>query len=417
MSDADVPPFISFLREAPDDGHVIFPDDYEDDRTNRMLNCLVRSCKTLRDVPFLKDRLIDLKLLSTTRALVQTVLIQHLQTPLSDNSVLEEFMSETPGSEICRFHLLVVTRGLCENIYSAEEAPGDLKKTETDTYVEGMIRKHDCMLLASEIHKYKFMFEHSMYLFECVKSAINFGTHNRIDSTTPVDKVQYEIIKEARANILVHLIGAGVYVAMLTVCFRNDRCVSLIAKFIQIMVRVNVKRLAWQIVYDQPNHPMNNALASIFQVPGNLVKLQTLLYNVFSARRVSTQAGTIGFCYGKMTQMINLCVKRDELSFSESEEFEASKWMIRNMEKLDNIMSNGAEHAFFVQEAIFLYTSMDTIDKLFQAGYMQRLVDNGVLGGLDNFVSLQTRWNAIPNNPHQWQILPDVPLGFAGMSP
>jgi len=88
------------------------------------------------------------------------------------------------------------------------------------------------------------------------------------------------------------------------------------------------------------------------------------------------------------------------------------------MEELDTIMSVGAEaEAAFVQETIFLYTSMDTIGKLFRGGYMQRLVDTGVWFNPGNFLSLQARWNAIPNNPHQWQILPNVPWDFAGMSP
>jgi len=235
---------------------------------------------------------------------------------------------------------------------------------------------------------------------------------------TRAEKVQHQRMQEGRANIRVLLIHAGVYVAMLAACFRNDRCVSLISKFLEIMVEDNVVTLHGDVVYDEPNHPVNNALASIFQVPGNLVKLLTLVYHVCFAPCTRMQANIIGFRYGKMAQMINLCFKWHELSFSESEEFEASKWMIRNIEQLDNIMYMDAEReAFFVQEAIFLYTSMDTIGKLFRAGYMQRLVNTGVWFSSDNFLSLQARWNAIPNNPHQWEILPDVPWAFAGMSP
>ena len=406
MSYVGVPPLISFLEDAPDDGNVIFSGDY-DDRTLRMINCLVRSSKTLRDFPVLKNILIDLKSLPSTKALVQAVLAEHLQTPLSDNSVLEEFLSKSPGLEICRFHLLHATRTFCAEIYFNHEAPGDLKKIETNTYVEGMLRKHDCVLLVSEIHKFKFMPENSIYLFECVKHAKgvlqNYESQNRTLRMTPVERVLEQKIVEGRTNILLHLIDAGIYVAMFSVCLRDDRNRRVLTKFFEVMDYGPNYCNGMCEVYDEPNHPVNNALISIFEIPGNLVKLQTLTYRACLPPCSSMNLFVLGTSYCCLIRMIFLCVNLHELSFSESEQFEASKWMICNLEQLED-MRDDSFQKHRVQHAICTHMNLDTIGKLFREGYIQRLVDIG-FDDDDIFQSLLARWNAIPNNLHPWMMI------------
>ena len=420
MGHIGVSPFISFLEEAPDDGNVIFRGDYEDDRTLRMINCLVRSSKTLRDMPILKNILLDLKSLPTIQALVQTVLAQHLQTPLSDNSVLEEFLSKPPGLEICRFHLLHATRTFCADICFDDEAPGDWKKIETNTYVEGMLRKQDCVLLVSEIHKYKFKPANSIYLFECVAHAKgvlkNYVPPNRLVLMTPVKRALEEKIAKKRADTLFHLIDAGVYAAMFLVCLRNDRNRRLINKFLDVMQYGPDYRPGIDIAYYEENHPVNNALISIFKIPGNLVKLQMLVYYACVPPCTSEELEDIYSSYCHVIRMIFLCVQLRELSFSDSDQFNASKWMIFNLEKMCDMRdySNLKQN---IQYAICTYMNLATIDMLFQEGYIQRLVDIG-FDNDDTFQYLMDRWNEIPNNTHPWtMVISEGKLLFLGVSP
>ena len=356
-------------------------------------------------MPVLKNILLDLKSLHTIRALVQTVLAQHLQTPLSDNSVLEEFLSKPPGLEICRFHLLHATRTFCADIYFNDEAPGDWKKIETNTYVEGMLRKQDCVLLVSEIHKYKFKPANSIYLFECVAHAKGV-----LKNYVPPNRY----IELAGLNL--YLIDAGVYAAMFSVCLRNDRNRRLINKFLDVMVYGPNYRSGMGVVYDEPNHPVNNALISIFEMPGNLVKLQSLLYYACQppCSHYELEDTYVGYC--QVIRMIFLCVNLHELSFSDWEQFEASKWMICNLEEMD-CMRDHSFQKYRVQDAICTHMNLDTIGKLFREGYIQRLVDIG-FDDDEILQSLLVRWNAIPNNLHPWtMVISEGEHSFLGLSP
>ena len=75
-----------------------------------------------------------------------------------------------------------------------------------------------------------------------------------------------------------------------------------------------------------------------------------------------------------LTQKIFECVENDVLSFSDLEQFEASKWMICNLEAMMHMTDDHyLEHR--VQAAICTHMNLDTTGKLYQEGYIRRLCE------------------------------------------
>jgi len=233
---------------------------------------------------------------------------------------------------------------------------------------------------------------------------------------TPVERALEEKIAEKRADTLFHLIDAGVYAAMFLVCLRNDRNRRLINKFLDVMQYGPDYRPGMQIAYYEENHPVNNALISIFKIPGNLVKLQMLAYYACAPPCTGEELEDIYSSYCHVIRMIFLCVQLRELSFSDSDQFNASKWMIFNLEKMQGMRDNSGQKQK-IQYAICTYMNLAIIDMLFQEGYIQRLVNIG-FDNDDTFQYLMGRWNAIPDNTHPWtMVISGGEHLFLGVSP
>jgi len=197
---------------------------------------------------------------------------------------------------------------------------------------------------------------------------------------------------------------------------RNDRNRRLINKFLDVMQYGPDYRPGIDIAYYEENHPVNNALISIFKIPGNLVKLQMLVYYACVPPCTSEELEDIYSSYCHVIRMIFLCVQLRELSFSDSDQFNASKWMIFNLEKMQVVRDNYGRKQK-IQYAICTYMNLATIDMLFQEGYIQRLVNIGFVND-DTFQYLMGRWNAIPNNTHPWtMVISGGEALFLGVSP
>jgi len=195
----------------------------------------------------------------------------------------------------------------------------------------------------------------------------------------------------------------GVYATMFTMCMCNARDRNLINKFMDVASYV-------------PTHPGNNGLVSVFKIPGNLVKLQTLVYNVCKPPCTSSELETTYVKYCRLTQMIFGCVEFCKLSFSDWEQFEASKWMICNLEAMTT-MRDDSYMTHRVQAAICTHMNLNTIGKLFQEVYIQRLADT-VFEDENIFHALTIRWNEMPNNLHPWTLdTSEWPYSFSGLSP
>jgi len=338
MSEVVVSPFVSMLTTLLECSEVIYTGN-EDDRTLRMLSCLVQSSKSLRDNISLKRVLGGLNSLHVMRTRARAVLEVHLRTPLLDNSVLDEFITSKPGSEMSRFHLLHAIRTHCAGIQY-------------------------CWLTCTNTC---FSLEYWMYLFEWFAYAqSNFKYEEFQNTHAPSRAAQWElhiIARQRHAEICFHLTGTGVYATMLTVCLRNARDRSLIHKFMDA-------------VGSMPNNhsTVDSALIYVFQIPGNIVRFQTLIYNVCQQPCTTSEFDTTYSKYCMLTQKIFECVEYDDLSFSDSEQFEASKWMICNLEAMMHMTDDHyLEHR--VQAAICTHMNLDTIGKLYQEGYIRRLCE------------------------------------------
>jgi len=407
MSEDVVPPFVSTLTSLHDCAEVIYTGN-EDDRTLGMLSRLVQTSKSLRDNRILCTVLEGLKQLHMIKTRARAVLEEHLETPLLDNSVLDEFLASEPGAEMSRFHLLHAIRTICEGIRCNQAVAVDFKKIETNVYVEGILRKEDCVLLLGDMDKYKFSAMNSMYLFECVAYAKSNHKYDEFQNRHAVSRVAelalHKIARQRLADICFHLTGTGVYATMLTVCVRNASERRLINEFMDTAVAV-------------PTHPDNDVLVSVFEIPGNLIKLQTLVYNVGQQPCSPAAFITTYVKYCSLTRKIFECVECDKLSFSDSEQFEASMWMIRNLEAMTPLRDDGY-WKYRVQDAICTHMNLDTIEKLYQKGYIQRLADTGAQQE-DIFLDLVGRWNMRPSNPNPWTLdasaLPYT--RFLGLSP
>jgi len=407
MSQTVVPPFISLITVLPDCTAIIYTRN-EDHRTLAMLNCLVRSSKTLRDNHTLKEVLRDFKQLHMMKTVARDVLEKHLQTPLLDNSVLEEFLASAPGSEMSGFHLLHAISTLCQEIRCQIAGPLDFKKIETNVYIEDILCEKDCVQLLADMDKYKFSAENSMYLFQCVAYAKKNPKYDEFQHRNAASRASelalHKIAKKRHANICFQLTTKNVFATMLTVCVRNAHEWSLMEAFMDTASSV-------------PVHPGKDALVSVFEIPGNLVKLQTLVYNV-GQKPYNENTFITTYCkYSTLTRKIFECVEDDELSFSDSEQFEASTWMIRNLEAM-MYMRDDYFWKLRVQNAICTHMSMHTIEKLYHKGYIQRLADTDAQQE-NVFDNLVARWNRLPDNQHPWTLdASALPYRrFLGLSP
>jgi len=203
-----------------------------------------------------------------------------------------------------------------------------------------------------------------------------------------------------------HLTETGVYATMLKVCLRNDRDRGLILKFMDAVGSVPHKQSTVDI-----------ALTYVFKIPENIVIFQKLIYNVCQQPCTQYEFYTTYSKYCMLTQKIFECVENDVLSFSDLEQFEASKWMICNLEAMMHLTY---DHDFdhMVQAAICTHMNMCTIGKLYQEGYIQRLCETGAQEQ-DFFHDLVRRWNERPNNQNPWTLDKSTfPYSsFLGLSP
>jgi len=388
MGEGAVSPFVSLLTTKADCARLIYT-EHQDDRTFRMLRCLVQTSKKLRDDGTLKTVVADLKKLHDMRTCARDVLEEHLRTPLLDNSVL----ARARGPEMSGFHLLHAVRTLCEGIRCSEGLAGDFKKIEIGVCVEMMLRGEDCVLLVGDMRKYVFSPRNAMYLFECVAYAQSNAKYDEFQCTHTRNRgVQWALLIAARkrhADICFHLTAAGVYAEMFSVCVRNGRDRRLVSKFMDIAGFV-------------PDHPGKDALVSVFETPGNLVQFQTLIHRVCHQPCSSSEFAHTCANYCWLTKLIFECVEDGELSFSDAEQFEASMWMIRNLEAMAHIRDDDYLK-YRLQNAICTHMNMDTIAKLYQEGYIQRLAETGA-EQLDIFHDLAKRWNTMPSNLNPWTL-------------
>ena len=389
MGDGAVSPFVSLLTTKTDCARLIYS-DHQDDRTLRMLRCLVQTSKKLRDEDTLKTVVADLKKLHAMRTCARDVLEEHLRATLLDNSVL----ARAWGPEMSGFHLLHAVRTLCEGIRCSEGLQADFKKIETGLCVEMMLGGEDCVLLVGDMRKYVFSPKNAMYLFECVAYGQSNAKYEEFQYTHTSNRhgLQWALNKLARkrhAGICFRMAGAGVYAAMFSVCVRNGRDRRLVSKFMDIAFSV-------------PSHPGKNALVSVFETPGNLVQLQTLIHRVCHepCSWLEFEHTYSNYCW--LTKLIFECVEDGKLSFSDADQFHASTWMIRNLEAMMHIRDDD-DLKYRLQNAICTHMNMDTIAKLYQEGYIQRLAETGA-EQLDIFHDLARRWNAVPSNLNPWTL-------------
>jgi len=404
MGDKTVPPFVSLIRNQ-DVGKLIFMLD-ENDRTLAMLNVLMRSSKIVRTDANLNEMLGKFKRMEVTKTSVRDAIQQHLEKPLSDDSALHAFIASELGSETCRFHLMLAIRKHCVGGRACNrENQTDLKIAEANVCIPDIIRVNDCVLLLDELHKFKFSPRNSLYLFDCVETVWGYSMRSDFQYVQAENRAAAQkhmvAFQDKFGRICHDLTEVGVYAAMFTVCIHNARDRSLLDRFMDIMCGMP-----------------GNVLISVFKTPQNLVKLQTLVYGI--NHQVSDEGGftTTYRKYGTLIKGIFENVESGDLILTDLVQFEVSKLMIRNLEEM-NRMTDREYCQCNVQEAICRFMSLDTTEKLYRAGYIERLAETTDATAQPYFHDLVARWNAQPGNPNQWtwdqSALPAYV--FVGLSP